>query len=346
MAAATDAANRGDWDEALVVLDELLILAPDSAQAHLLRGQVHAALGDLSAAENNFAAALSLEPGLAAAHYQRARLYASQGNQEAALADYGAAIELAPGYAAAYRGRAELYRAMDNFAAARLDLEAYLTLLPNAPDRAEIEAQILQLLVAAEAAAGEGALLFFDDFSDPGSGWQGNGAEDAEFAYADGGYRIRVDAAPDGGAWAYSGQTFSNTRIEVLALKEAGPEDSNWFGILCRLETIENQTNFYAFIISSDGFYGIGKQVGGAPFALLSSGAMQFSNAVIQGENVNQLAAECRGSRLALHVNGVLLAEVEDSDLNRGQAGLVVGTFEEPGAQILFDDFAVYVAQP
>ena len=341
--AALDAANSGAWDQATALLDALLAETPVHAQAYLLRGRAQAALGNNEQARADLSTAIDQDESLAAAYFERAQVYRREGNTEAALADLDRAIEIVPSYAAAYRLRADLQVGLSNFTAARLDLEVYLTLVPNAPDRMQIENQIAQLLAAVEASAGDGELLHSDDFSDPASGWYSNGFEQAVMEYAQDGYRITLNSASSG-AWAYSGQSFSNVRLEITATKLAGPDDSNWYGLVCRLQTVEGRADFYAFIISSDGYYGIGKHVNGGPFGLISADRMQFSNAVIQGENTNLVAAECVGNRLTIYVNGVLLAEVEDNDLAGGQAGLIVGTFTEPGAQILFDDFAAYAA--
>ena len=342
---AINASNAGDWARALAVLDQALGMQPDDAQALLLRANAYGALGDLDLALANYARALEVDATLAAAHYGRALLYQQQGEDDLALADFSQAIALEPAYASAYRGRAALQQAAGNYAAARLDLEVYLTLVPNAPDRASLEAQIAELLALAESSAGAGTVLYADDCSDTGSGWYSNGSTSAQMEYVDGGYRITIEAASSG-AWAYSGETFTNARIEVQAQKQAGPEDSNWFGLLCRMQMAEGQPSFYAFIISSDGYYGIGKRVGGSGLQLINADEMQFSNAVIQGEAANLLAADCTEDRLALYVNGVKLAEVTDADLGTGQVGLIVGTFEQPGATVFFDDFAAYAANP
>lgn len=341
---AIDASNAGEWTLAVSWLDQALAAAPENAQAWLLRATAHRALGNAELAEADYGQALRIDPNLAAAYFGRAILYQEQGQNEAALADFSLAIERAPSYALAYKGRAAVQQAAGDYAAARLDLEVYLTLVPSAPDRASVEAQMAELLTMRESMAGEGTLLFSDDFSDPDSGWYSDGAEGAQMEYVDGGYRITINAASSG-AWAYSGQIFANARSEVLAQKHAGPEDSNWFGLLCRVEANDGLPSFYAFIVSSDGYYGIGKRVSGGSLELLNAGEMQFSNAIIQGGAANLIAADCAGERLVLYVNGVKLAEVSDSDLDVGQVGLIVGTFAEPGASIFFDDFAVYAVE-
>lgn len=342
---AIDAGNAGNWTLAVSRLDQALEANAANAQALLLRANAQRALGNLELAAADYALAINIDANMAVAYYGRALLYQEQGGSENALADFSQAIALEPGYVLAYKGRAALQQAAANYAAARLDLEVYLTLVPNAPDRSSVEAQIAELLSLAEASAGEGALLYADDFADAGSGWYSNGSESAQMEYLDGAYRITINAASSG-ALAYSGQTFANARIEALAQKQIGPEDSNWFGLLCRMQTTEGVPSFYAFIISSDGYYGIGKRVGGSSLQLLNAAEMQFSNAIIQGNSANLLAADCTGERLILYVNGVKLVEVSDADLDVGQVGLIVGTFAEPGAVVSFDDFAVYSANP
>ena len=57
-------------------------------------------------------------------------------------------------------------------------------------------------------------------------------------------------------AWANPGsESFIDTRIEVDATKNGGPDDND-FGIICRYTAAES---FYYAIISSDGYYSIMK---------------------------------------------------------------------------------------
>jgi hypothetical protein len=45
------------------------------------------------------------------------------------------------------------------------------------------------------------------------------------------------------------------------------------------------------------------------------------------------------GSTLTFYVNGEQLAQVQDSRLAHGDIGLIAGTFSEPGADVIFDNF-------
>ena len=124
--------------------------------------------------------------------------------------------------------------------------------------------------------------------------------------------------------------------IVAEATRIGGPEDNN-FGLICRYT---GEGNFYFFIVSSDGYFGIGKYLDGDQI-LIGSDLMQRTDLVLPGEQTNHLRAECIGETLRLFINGTLQYEVSDPDHTHGDVGLIAGTFEEPGTDILFDHFAV-----
>ena len=181
-----------------------------------------------------------------------------------------------------------------------------------------------------------GRILFRDDFSDPASGWNRVTAANGETDYADGAYRIFVNE-PNMDIWAKPGLDFNDVHIEVDALKVGG-DRNNRFGIICRV--VEPNT-FYTFIVSSDGYYGIGK-IKGQEYKLIGMDALQPSDVILKGSALNHIRADCVGNRLTLHVNGHKLAEVEDNDLTSGDVGLIAGTYDTSGTDVRFDNFVVY----
>ena len=181
----------------------------------------------------------------------------------------------------------------------------------------------------------ESDVLFQDDFSDPNSGWDKIATEGGITNYEDGIYRIFVDQASTD-VWANPGLDFSDVIIEVSA-KKVGGADDNDFGVLCRSV---DTNNFYFFIISSDGYYGIGKVVDGQQ-SLIGMDAMEPSEVIKKGEEMNWLHAECVGSRLALWVNDQKIKQVEDTQFTQGDVGLIAGSFDTPGTDIHFDNFSV-----
>jgi serine/threonine-protein kinase len=182
----------------------------------------------------------------------------------------------------------------------------------------------------------EGEVLFHDDFSDSGSGWDRVSEDSGGTDYSDGTYRIWV-GKPQTDRWANPGLSLTDVRMEADASKAAGP-DNNDFGLICRYRDIGN---FYAFWISSDGFAGIIRYLDGDSQVLSEDELMQASDRIHQGYATNHIRADCVGNTLQLYVNGELVEEVEDASHAEGDVGLMAGTFNLPGVDIHFDNFVV-----
>lgn len=179
-----------------------------------------------------------------------------------------------------------------------------------------------------------GKIIFQDDFSDPASGWNRAITPSGMSDYADGAYRIIVGEAFSD-IWSTPELDLSDASIQVDAIKVGG-ERNNRFGIICRA----NGDQFYTFVISSDGYYGIG-MIKGMEHTLIGMDAMQPSEAINQGSALNRLRADCNGETLSLYINDQLVEQVNDSDLTSGNVGLIAGTYETPGTDILFSNFIV-----
>jgi hypothetical protein len=180
-----------------------------------------------------------------------------------------------------------------------------------------------------------GGVLFKDDFSDPTSGWMQGEDEFGKTEYVDGSFRILVTSDVTGKV-SIPRLYFTDVVIEVNATKVAGPDDND-YGVICRYQ---DENNFYFFEISSDGYYSIGKYKENQ-LQLIGMEKMQTSDVIRQGQATNRIRATCNGSLLGLSVNGYDLVEVEDVDFTAGDVGLIAGTFETPGTDILFDNFKV-----
>ena len=176
---------------------------------------------------------------------------------------------------------------------------------------------------------------FVDDFSNPNSGWSRDHNDYKITDYQNGGFRIWVNKA-NLDVWATPGRNFNgNVAIEVDATKSGGPDDND-FGVICRYQ---DSNNFYQFLISSDGYAGIGRVKNGDQ-SLLSSTKMQPAAAIHQGAATNHIRATCMGGTLTLSINGKDVASVNDSSFTSGDVGLVAGTFNNIGVDILFDNFS------
>jgi hypothetical protein len=182
--------------------------------------------------------------------------------------------------------------------------------------------------------ASSGAVLFQDDFSRPITGWERLQTEQGTMDYDGGGYRILVNALQTN-FWSTPHQDFANVRMEVDVGKLGGP-DENRIGLICRFAA----SNYYFFMITSDGFYGIGIFAGGQA-ALLGQSEMQSSEKILKGMTVNHLRGDCVGDMLTLYINGSEIATVLDPTLKSGDIGLLAGTFGGPGVDVIFDNFVV-----
>ena len=179
-----------------------------------------------------------------------------------------------------------------------------------------------------------GSVLFQDDFSTTASGWNRVQNDGGIMDYDGSGYRILVTAA-QANVWSTQHRDFRDGRVEVDAGKLGGP-DANRIGLICRADG----ESHYFFIIGSDGYYGLGIFTDGEA-ALLGQAKMESSEAVKTGAAVNHLRLDCSGDALSGYVNGVQVARAQDQTLTHGEVGILAGTFDEAGADIVFDNFVV-----
>jgi hypothetical protein len=179
-----------------------------------------------------------------------------------------------------------------------------------------------------------GDTLFYDDFSNPATGWERFTSAEGTMDYDGGGYRFLVNAL-QANFWSTPGKSFKDVRMEVDVAKLSGP-DENRIGLVCRF--LEN--NYYFFMVSSDGYYTIGKYIGGNALQLGQS-EMQYNDSIHTGLAVNHLRADCVGNSLTFYVNGDPVAQAQDTDLVEGDVGLLAGTFTQPGVDVIFDNFVV-----
>jgi hypothetical protein len=180
-----------------------------------------------------------------------------------------------------------------------------------------------------------GALLFQDDFSRASSGWDRYTDTTYVSDYAEGTYRIAILSAQTE-AWANPGFDVEDVRIEVDAASVDGPLD-NAFGVLCRYQ---DPDNYYFFLISGDGYAGIGLTKDGRRL-LLTGDAMLPADPILQGYRTNHIRADCNGFQLSLYVNGILVDEAQASEWPSGDVGLLAATYAEPGIDIRFDNFTM-----
>jgi hypothetical protein len=186
--------------------------------------------------------------------------------------------------------------------------------------------------------ASPAALIYADDFSDIDSGWDVSFENDTEAEYANGEYRLAV-YRPDYVVWGNPSfaPLFGDIRVEADARHVEGPLDNN-FGILVRYQ--DDTDDFIWFQISSDGYYSVDLREGGEWVTLVS---WEQSDAIRQGEGAtNRLAVEAIGNQFSFYVNDTYLVDLVADPFLVGNIGLAVGSFDEPGVVIHFDNVEVY----
>ena len=178
-----------------------------------------------------------------------------------------------------------------------------------------------------------GEILFQDEFENNTTGWDRVRNDYGIMDYDQGVYRILVKQSKFN-FWSTPERDFRDVRIEVDVTRLNGP-DENRAGLICRYQA----GNYYFFIISSDGFYAIGKFIGGNTI-LLGQNEMQ-SSGLVQENSINHLRADCIGSMLAFYVNFNQVAVAQDTDFPSGDVGVLAGSFSQPGVDVSFDNFVV-----
>ncbi len=178
-------------------------------------------------------------------------------------------------------------------------------------------------------------VLFQDDFSDTGSGWDRASTDTGVSDYQDGGYHISVSPTYSS-VWANPGKSFTDVSVEVDGHKLSGVDD-NEYGLLCRYQDVDN---FYGASISSDGFYGFFKLENGN-FGYLGTDKMVTSDAIHKSSESNHIRLDCVGSTLTLYINGAMVSSTSDGTFHSGDVGLYAGTFATTDIDIFFDNFVV-----
>src|SRR6266540_1374941 len=182
-------------------------------------------------------------------------------------------------------------------------------------------------------AAKSGDVIYQEEFENNATGWERISNENGIMDYDGGGYRILV-RQPKLNFWSTPEKDFGDVRVEADVIKLNGP-DENRMGVICRYQS----GNYYFFIISNDGYYVIGKFIGGQTL-LLGQSEMQTSE-TIQTGMINHLRADCVGSKLTFYINFTEVASATDTDLPTGDVGVLAGAFSQPGVDVLFDNFVV-----
>ncbi|MEZ4669083.1 MAG: hypothetical protein R3E39_14345 [Anaerolineae bacterium] len=142
-------------------------------------------------------------------------------------------------------------------------------------------------------------------------------------------------AANMGYIWSLNHRPLTDLSVRVDSQQLRGSV-GNGFGIICRADA---DGNGYYFVVSSAGAFAILKAQPSIPNPI-ELVKWQNSPAVKTGDAVNRIETLCVKNYLGFIINGILIAETNDSTLPNGQFGLVLGAVEQP-LSIKFDNVII-----
>lgn len=179
----------------------------------------------------------------------------------------------------------------------------------------------------------DGDVAFFDDFSDPGSGWTSYPELDYPPSYESGHLVFSIVPTESFGL-GYLPRVFEDVAVSV-DVKFDQPAHDGDIGILCRYVDSEN---YYSVEVTENGYYAVWKKVNSeyswliewTPSSLIPTDGSPFI-----------LNAACDGTQLQVGINDQLLGTANDADLASGYVGLIAGTYENGGLIVSFDNFEV-----
>jgi hypothetical protein len=185
------------------------------------------------------------------------------------------------------------------------------------------------------------SLPYYDDFSDPNSGWEIYDESFGSTGYANGYYYIKANESSI--PLTTFDQYLTDAIVQVDATPVSGPSNDNYeYGISCRLQT---NLDGYDFSISADGYFSVYLVTdGGSTFtSLLQGDEYQYSDAINQGLATNELVVSCNGSQLTFMANGLTLFTGQDNTFSDGYIGLFADIFDETTpAEVHFDDLLIF----
>jgi hypothetical protein len=203
-----------------------------------------------------------------------------------------------------------------------------------------------------------GEVLYAATFDDAAADWElYSGRLSAQVA--DGALRVTV-GEPDSLPFSTAAPYFSDFDLRVKTAAVAGPLD-NGYGVIFRAQ---DSDNYFLFLISSDGYYQVRREVNGAE-KILSEWIP--SELIHQGLNTaNEIRVVAQGDTFQFYVNGTqvelcipndpdavstyvdscvdgqMLPQLVDNSIAEGQIGVIALTFDEPGVEVDFDNVLVF----
>ena len=185
-----------------------------------------------------------------------------------------------------------------------------------------------------------GGSLLEDDFSSSDSGWGTGTDATSSVEYSNGTLQMQV-FTENYFVWSTpDAEDYENIHIEATAINN-NTDPSTAFGILCNQQVVDD--SFYYFAVTPAQEYAIVKAaVAQTDVFLTNDDQWAKSDLIAEGASSYRVGADCGAGRLALYVDGQLIAEVNDSTYTNGGVALFTWSGEDvPSANVSFDDFVM-----
>lgn len=176
-------------------------------------------------------------------------------------------------------------------------------------------------------------VMLEENFADHESGWM-NASTKAKFgAYDNSSYQIGLTGPGQIGVTYYQYNRYTDSVLNV-DINEVTQAKEAFYGVVCRYTNIEN---YYLFAVTTDGRYSIHK-VENDQFSVLVP--WTYSPSIPINSDIH-MAVSCVNNTLTMAINGIPMAQVNNTSHWRGLAGLAAGTFASEHYSIGFDDLVI-----
>ncbi len=179
--------------------------------------------------------------------------------------------------------------------------------------------------------------VFYEPFNNAATGyWLEEETAAAATHYKNGRFIVHLQK-PEYVVWfSFKERALADMAVGVTA-EVLWPTGTGEVGVICRESP---GFGFYAFSVSEDGYYSIWMRYKDEFDVLIPW--KRLPQPVLKKGRPVRISAICYGTSLGLLVNDEIIDEVEDDRIAVGYGGFVLGTWDEPGFRVAFDDFVVY----
>jgi Tol biopolymer transport system component len=175
---------------------------------------------------------------------------------------------------------------------------------------------------------------FRDDFSTDSRAWNGFKTEQAKAYYDQGSYVLNAIDRKTILTQYLGNCSFGDVQITVDATNQRSSGYTE-YGLMFNRKDAQN---YYAFTVSTTGFYALQKVAGGV-HEILSDG-WKATPLLYTGMRVNHLGLRVEGIHVIPSINGQALFDYTVNVASYGDLGLYVGSADDTDMEVRFDNFA------